>query len=61
MEKSKIWHDRNEEPTKTGVGIYLLDINEMIDYVYWNGWFRMRDYCCNGYKAWAYAADIVNL
>lgn len=61
MEKSEIWHDIEEEPTKIGVRIGLLNMSNEIDYICWKGCFYMRDYHCYGYKAWAYADDIVNL
>ena len=65
MEKSKIWHDRNEVPAIQYVNIYLLDENRNISLVFYckteTPWNSMYTYCEGEFVAWAYTSDIVNL
>ncbi len=67
MEKSKIWHDMEEEPAVKYVKIYVLDEDNDIRFVTYDESYKSWDELCNYLSydadivAWAYVADIVNL
>lgn len=66
MEKSKIWHDPNEEPATRDVDIYLLNSDNDIFLMKYDEissiWSSLCEYCrFFEFVAWAYVDDIVNL